>query len=328
MRATHSGVRIAIVVATGLGASAAAQAATIRVPRDAPTIQAAVSAADDGDTVKVGPGRYCGATIDREVHLVATWATTIIGCDAPLVSGLRAGFFLPDERASGTTIHGFRFDGRGISEDNLAPLAFAIFARDAHGVIADLNLVEGTVQAITNTRGDGWIIAGNVIKDLTLFACRTRCGGGDGIVIQQRDPADDRSAGNFVSLNVITGRVPDGHTLFDMVGVLVIGQERPVITTNAIAIPDNPRATARGLGVLVTDVCCGLPDAFPTTHGAVIVGNDGRRSEVAVIIDRDAGGGTGNSRGAFIAHNLGTVIVDGVRRIAALVAAPYATPYE
>ena len=79
--------------------------------------------------------------------------------------------------ASGSTITGFHFDGRGVADDNTDPLAFAVFARDAHGVIVDLNRIDGTIQGITNTRGDGWIIAGNVIHRLTLI---TR-GGGDGI---------------------------------------------------------------------------------------------------------------------------------------------------
>jgi hypothetical protein len=326
MRATHTCFHMAIVMVVGLAAEAAADAAVIRVPRDARTIQAAVNRASDGDIITVAPGRYCGATIDREVHLIATWATQIVGCATPTISGLRAGFFLPDESASGSTITGFRFDGRGIADDDTEPLAFAIFARDAHGVIVDLNRIEGTIQGITNTRGDGWIIAGNVIHRLTLI---TR-GGGDGIVLQQRDPALDRAAGNVVGFNHIDGRIPDGHAAFDMVGVLVIGQERPAVTLNKLAIPDNRRAEARGIGVLVTDICCGDAASFPTTHGAVIVGNDGRHSQFAVIVDRDASGGTGNSRQAVIVGNRGVVLVDGERQQVALVATDlvYAWPFE
>ena len=45
-----------------------AQARTRRVPERYPTIQAAVDAADAGDVIDVGPGRHCGATIDRPVN--------------------------------------------------------------------------------------------------------------------------------------------------------------------------------------------------------------------------------------------------------------------
>ncbi len=327
MRATHTCLHIAIVLVVGFAAEAAAHAGVIRVPRDARTIQAAVDRADDGDVITVAPGRYCGATITKEVHLIASWATRIIGCDAPLISGLRAGFFLPDESSSGSTITGFRFDGDGISDTNTRPLAFAIFARDAHGVIVDLNWIEGTIQGITNTRGDGWIIAGNKICDLTLI---TR-GGGDAIVLQQRDPALDRAAGNIVGFNDIEGRIPNGHAAFDMVGVLVIGQERPAITFNRLKIPDNRRAEARGIGILVTDVCCGDSVSFPTTHGAIIVGNDGRRSQFAVIVDRDASGGTGNSRQLVLVGNKGVVLVNGQRVQQLALAADdgvYAWPFE
>lgn len=48
-----------------------AVAAVVRVPDDAPTIQAAVDRAKDGDIVRVAAGRWCGAAIDREVTLVA-----------------------------------------------------------------------------------------------------------------------------------------------------------------------------------------------------------------------------------------------------------------
>lgn len=306
-------MRLGIVVAVWLCAEVAASAATIRVPRDARTIQAAVNAASDGDVIKVEYGRYCGATIDRQVHLQATWLTTIVGCTAPTVSGLRAGFLLVDDRASGTTITGFRFDGSRISDDNIAPLAFAVFGRDAHSVVVDLNLIEGTVQGITNTGGDGWVIVGNVIRNLALFTCRVRCGGGAGIVIQQRDVNVDRAHGNVVALNHISGRIPDGHSLFDMVGVLVLGQELPTVSLNKLAIPDNRRADARGIGVLVTDVCCGDDLPFHTTRRAIIIGNDGCRSQFAVIVDRDASGGTGNSRDLVIKGNRGEVIVNGDR---------------
>src|SRR3974377_841250 len=73
----------------------------IRVPRDQPTIQAAVDAASDGDRIVVTGGRVCGATLNKRLELVGRRGATIVGCDAPAVGAFRVGFFLPDGSASG-----------------------------------------------------------------------------------------------------------------------------------------------------------------------------------------------------------------------------------
>jgi hypothetical protein len=313
-RSVRVGSVIGGVLAGLVAAEAGAAAAVIRVPADAPTVQAAVDRASDGDVIRVAPGRWCGATIDREVHLVGSWGTVIAGCAAPAdFGGLRIGFVLADERASGTSIRGFRFDGRGLSVDDTTPLGLAILGRDAHGVVVANNWIDGTAQGITNSGGDGWTIIGNVIRGLTIFGCVEpgRCGGGDGIVLEQRDPAGERAFGNVVLLDDVTGAIPDGLSIVGMTAVFVLGQDHPVIGLNRVAIPHNPDAPATGIGVQVTDVCCGDGAAYPTTRHAVIVGNDGRGSEIAVEIDRDASGGTGNSDGAVVRHNRGVVVVDG-----------------
>jgi hypothetical protein len=320
MRATRTSIYLVLLTAGAALASASTETAghhrptVIQVPRDAATIQAAVDRAPDGATIKVAPGRYCGASIAKEVHLVGSWATTIIGCAAPVQSAnLRAGFLLVDEQASGSSIRGFRFDGAGVSNRNLTPLAFAVFSRGAHGVSVIGNRIDGTVQAITNSGGEGWTVVGNDISNLTLFDCNGgRCGGGSAIVMQERDTSGDRASCNVVALNQVTGQIPDGHSLFDMVGTFVLGQERPVVGFNRYFIPKNPNAPARGIGVEVSDVCCGLPTPFLTTRGAFIVGNDGRRSQYVVVIDRDASGGTGNTEGAILRANHGTSLVNGV----------------
>jgi hypothetical protein len=85
--------------------------------------------------------------------------------------------------ASGTHIRGFVFDGQGVSNANLAPLSFGVFARFANDVRVERNRFVGTVQAITNTGGDRWRITHNRIEQLTLFDCTVRCSGGDGIII-------------------------------------------------------------------------------------------------------------------------------------------------
>src|SRR6516162_2803500 len=87
-------------------AKAASAQATLRVPQDFPTIQLAVNSANSGDTVQVGPGRWCGARITKPLNLVGEGAT-IMGCPAgtpgPVGNVYRTGFFL-NIAASGSSI--------------------------------------------------------------------------------------------------------------------------------------------------------------------------------------------------------------------------------
>jgi hypothetical protein len=299
-------MRTIVSLFTLLLLTASAQAATRRVPADFPTIQAAVDAASDGDLVVVRGGSYCGATITKEVHLVGGWNARIVGCPAPAQGLLRIGFFLPDERASGTSIHGFTFDGEGVSNDNLEPLAFAVLAREAHDVVVFGANVRGTVQAITNTDGDDWFVAANVIHDLRLFECPGFCGGGVGIVLQDRLGNDDRGWRNRALGNFVSGVLPDGQDAFGMIGVLALAQERPMIIGNVLAIPDNAAAAGEGVGVLVTNTCCGLPDSFATTRHAIVTCNDGRASELVLVVD------PGNAEGAVLHANRGVQRIEGV----------------
>ena len=310
---------LSVVAAAGLLLAAApgeAQARTRRVPERYPTIQAAVDAADAGDVIDVGPGRHCGATIDRPVRLRGDGRAVIVGCaDGPVLSnGVRAGFRLPGadgaSAASGTQIEGFVFDGRGVSAANLEPLGVAIIATFANDVRVERNRVLGTVQGITNTGGDRWVIVHNVIDDLGVFDCTgALCGGGDGIVIQISTAApDSRPQRNFVAGNVVSGAIPDGFGVFSMVGVFVFAADGTVVTHNRLSIPDNPTAEAIGQGVLVDNSCCGQPAVTPGARNTVVTFNDGRASQIAVEID---GTGGENTQGLVLFGNLGPVVVEG-----------------
>ncbi len=317
------GVAVCFMVVAVAGT---AEARVRRVPGVYPTIQAAVDAAGPGDMIDVGPGHYCGARLDRPVALVGHGWATIVGCaEGPTLSaGLRAGFVLPGSAgtsaASGSSIEGFIFDGRGIAADDLDPLAVAIIGTFASDVRVEHNLILGTIQAITNTGGDRWFIAGNRILGLTLFDCTgALCAGGDGIVIQiARDavaapggPEADvnRPAGNVVVGNVVTGEIPDGFAEFSMVGIFVLAADRTVVSRNVLSIPDNPDAEAIGQGVLVDNSCCGTPAITPGARQTVVTFNDGRNSEIAVEIDGDGGE---NTAGLVLFGNAGSVEVEGI----------------
>jgi hypothetical protein len=283
-----------------------------RVPEDFPTIQDAVNAASSSDQIRVGPGQWCGATITKQLDLRGEGSATLIGCSTgPSISGtLRIGFFLPDSGASGTTIRHFVFDGRGISTANFDPLSFAVFARGASNVVVEQNRILGTVQGITNTAGSGWAVAHNVIEGLTLFDCNAGpCGGGVGIVFQDRNLAGPRQTDNVAVFNVIDGAEPPNFDIFTMAGILILGgQDGATVQANRITIPN-------GEAIEVSDACCGSPAGFITAINSVIVKNDGRGSEFAIVITLDAGGGMGNTEGTVLRGNFGTNSINNVSSV-------------
>jgi nitrous oxidase accessory protein NosD len=306
-------------------AGAQARQRVRHVPGAYRTIQAAIDAANAGDVVDVAPGSYCGATVTTPVTLVGHGQATIVGCpEGPTVSGvLRAGFYLPGadgtNAASGTRIDGFTFDGLGISEDDLDPLALGVFARFADDVRVEDNTFEGTVQAITDTAGDGWVIAGNRIHQLAVFDCTgTLCAGGDGIVIQiARDDvaapggpgaAVNRPQHNAVVANEVDGAIPDGFATFSLAGIFVMSADETLVTRNRVSIPDNPQAEATGVGVLVSDACCDEPALTPGARNTVVTFDDGRDSQFGVVVE---GTGGENTAGLVLFGDSGPLMVEG-----------------
>jgi len=332
------------LVCLGLVCSAShASAKVLRVPGRLPTIQAAVDAASDGDEIRVAPGAYCGATIDKRVELVGVGFPRIIGCaGGPTLGATRVGFYMPgpigNNPASGTKISGFVFDGRGVSSANLAPLSFGIFARFAHDLEVTHNHFEGTAQAITNTGGDRWRIEHNRIVGLTVLDCTGPCTGGDGIVIQlARDevaaPGGDaapinRPEDNLVLDNTISGTPPDGFADFSMVGILVFASDHTTVLKNDLRLRDNAAAPAVGQGILLTNTCCGAGTSYlPGARHTILAFNDGRKSEVAIVVE---GSGGANTEGLFLFHNRGDEQIEGGQQLLALsrtaAAAPRARP--
>ena len=315
---------------TAVLSATAAHAATLRVPAHYPTIQAAVDAAAPGDRIRVSRGRYCGATLTKPLTLEGHGRPRIIGCaTSPMPSsGLRAGFYLPGAQganaASGSHIRGFVFDGRGVSNTNMAPLSFGVFARFANDVLVERNHFIGTVQAITNTAGDRWRVQRNRIQDLTLFDCTGRCSGGDGIIVvlafgdiaapDGPSAALNRPEDNVIAGNLIEGRLPDGFSAFSMVGVLLLSADRTTVSYNRLRLPDNPTASATGQGILVSNTCCGLGVGFlPGSRFTTIKLNEARGSEVGIVVE---GTGGANTAGLHLRRNRGTVQIEGAAPLA------------
>ncbi|MEI9942516.1 MAG: hypothetical protein WDO69_35325 [Pseudomonadota bacterium] len=249
----------------------------------------------------------------------------------------RVGFFMPGpigkNPASGTSISGFVFDGRGVSSVHLAPLSFGIFARFAHDIVISRNHFEGTAQAITSTGGDRWRIEHNRIHDLTVLDCTGPCTGGDGIVIQlARDevaaPGGDaaqinRPEDNLILDNTIEGSPPDGFADFSMVGILIFAADHTTVLKNELRLRDNPAAAAVGQGILLTNSCCGSGTSYlPGTRNTILALNDGRKSEVAIVVE---GSGGTNTQGLFLFRNRGEQQIETVQKLLAL-ARTVATP--
>jgi len=315
-----------------------ASARVLRVPEKLASIQAAVDAARNGDEIRVSPGAYCGATIDKRVELVGVGHPRIIGCaNGPVLGVARVGFYLPGPNgknpASGTKISGFVFDGRGVSSANLAPISFGIFARFARDIEISHNHFEGTAQAITSTGGDRWRIEHNRIHDLTVLDCSGPCTGGDGIVIQlARDevaaPGGDAAAinrpeDNLVLDNTIEGSPPDGFADFSMVGILVLAADHTTVLQNDLRLRDNPAAAAVSQGILLTNTCCGSGKSYlPGVRHTILAFNEGRKSEVAIVVE---GSGGANTQGLFLFRNRGEQQIETAQMLLSL-ARTSATP--
>ena len=181
------GIGAAVLFAL-LPTGALAQGFTWTVPGDFSTIQAAINAVSDGDTIHVGPGTFAGALVNKSVHIKGVGGAAI---DSGPVhsSGLIQGFRL----VAGS-------DGATISHLTFTPnIDLAIMNGAA---VDDVTVTQCTflnsVQAVSNWVGNRWGITHNVITDL-----RTRCGGGIGILVA--DYTGSVVNDNVVSHNKISG---------------------------------------------------------------------------------------------------------------------------
>lgn len=203
-------------------ASAAEPRAVDRVPEDFATIAEAV-AHGTAPVIRVGPGEWQGAVVDRRVRL--------IGEDAVIVGGVKAGALRPGfaltAGATGTEVRGFEFacDGRALDA--------GVFTSARRGGAADKvtvadNVFGRCVQAVTNagwptddcvparlTGGSYWVVTGNVFDGFATRAASGAEGGGIGVFLFNVEAAD-------VIENLFTGEVED-RPAFTTSGVFMAG---------------------------------------------------------------------------------------------------------
>jgi serine protease len=287
--------------------------ATHRVPQDFPTIQSAVNAASAGDTIRVGPGRWCGARITKTLNLVGEGAT-IMGCPAgtpgPVGDPLHVGFVV-NAAASGTSIRSFTFDGQGLSDTNSNPIALGINSQfGANNVVVDSNSFLGGLGGI-QLFGSGWTVTHNVFDGFTILSS-----GVGGFAILSEDFQGGPFTGNVFVHNSITAAIPPGNFSFasyinevdvPFVGMAIAGHNGTIIAHNKIAITSNASGDA-GVGIVATD--SSVDGLSSTDTNLVITNNDGRGSQYGLIITKDQFGGTANTAGATIRGNFGVNLIN------------------
>ena len=177
-----------------LGLSSSALAADWTVPGTHATIQAAIDdpAVVDGDTIRVGPGDFAGALVNKEVEIKGQGGARITSGPAH-GSGLLQGFRLLAGSDGATFSH--------LTFTTDVPLAI-MNGEAVNDVTVTQCTFLNTIQAISNWRGVRWEITHNTITDL-----RTRCGGGIGILIGDYAATPDGITDNVVSHNTINGQL-------------------------------------------------------------------------------------------------------------------------
>ncbi len=240
---------LVLVVFAGLlvGIDPAIASATLRVPQDHPTIQAAIDTASPGDAIVVAPGTYNeNLIIDKSVSIVA-------------------GSFDPADPRNNTTI----LDGGGATaitvKSGVAPgPSFTglvirngkdgIFTRSPISV--DRCYLTGNVDSLQYVAGAGGIASNNVfeasiddaidinhaIRDFTVEDNEILRSGGDGIEIRLNDdPISDS-----VEITIRGNRIVQSHT--DGIQLIDYFQDtNRVFTIERNLIRDNGKA---GIGLL------------------------------------------------------------------------------
>jgi len=157
---------LVLVVSLGLVTAVPVLADTvIHVPDDYPTIQAALNASEDGDTIMVAAGEYnaFGVIEKNDISIIGTEGATVTGA----IYSPRYGWFMAGvAQSENINIEGIDFDGTELSGGG----NFGILYLDSTGRIADLtveNLIgTGSGVAIIDLEGTSTVeITGSTISN-------------------------------------------------------------------------------------------------------------------------------------------------------------------
>ena len=175
--------------------AASSRAVTLEVPADFPTIQTAIDAASDGDTVLVAPGIY-SESID--FHDKSITVASVAGPTVTLIDGSNqaSGYVVRiDGMQAGAILRGFTITG-GFGSNMIGP-GGGILVRDSEASLMDL-----AVTANQGVIGGGLLVdnAGVVLNDvvfsdnLALFGGAIRVEGGNVTVSGSRFESNQAQA--------------------------------------------------------------------------------------------------------------------------------------
>ena len=203
-------------------------AATIHVPSDQPTIQAAINAANDGDTVLVSDGTY---TENINFNGKAILLTSVNGPATTIIDGgaVDSVVTFRTNEGSGSVINGFTItngfsnfgktnfgDGGGVFIANASPVV-------RNNVITKNQACEGLGIFVN---GGAPLIQGNTISSNSAAGCSGGIGGGGIAVLAQSAP---QIIGNVITNNNMTVSGLNGG------GLSLFAAGSPVIQNNIIS---------------------------------------------------------------------------------------------
>jgi len=261
-RILASGTCIAAAAAQFFLTIPSAAQTTINVPADQPTIQQAIAAAQNGDTVLVGPGTY---TENIDFQGKAITVTSSGGASVTTIDGGNKATVVSFHTAEGpnSVLSGFTitngtssFEGAGIFINSASP-----------------TIENNTITANHGCQGNGIAVAfaSPVIKNNTISNnTATTCSGGDGGGISVRGTGSVQILNNTITGNQIPGGGDGGgiglngagtptisgntiqrNSVFnDGGGISMINHNDAIIVQNLIT--DNSSRSGNGGGILVS----------------------------------------------------------------------------
>ena len=142
---------LVLVVSLGLVTAAPVLAGTIRhVPSVYPTIQAALNASEDGDTIMVAAGEYDAFEVwdKTDISIISTEGATVTTAEDFLLEGILS--MAAVQVSENIHIEGINFDGTALSEEDLGA---GIVYLASTGSIADLTVKNISSVSVNQSAG-------------------------------------------------------------------------------------------------------------------------------------------------------------------------------